>query len=166
MKSILKNEAGFTLLEMLVSLLISSVIILFLVAGINQAHTIRSELIVSTNMINKETYVGHRQIEFHMFLNQLETLLEGTINPIVGDFEIFVDEWNEERENYEKVIYRSPKSNTSRIIRVKNFGNEPLLTGVLNKFFRRMGNWLFIDITFQNGETYSAKIWVASWGDE
>lgn len=166
MKSILKNEAGFTLIEMLTSLMISSVIILLLVAGINQAFFLHSEMIVSTKMQRKNTYVGDRQIEWHLFLNQIESHLQDSRYIAVGKSEIHVEEWEEESNKHSRVIYRSPGTNLSQLSRIRNNGNQIMLTGITAKEFSRDNKWLNMEVTFQNGEHYTASIYVESWAEE
>ena len=69
-----QNENGFTLVEVLLSLFVTTAIIFFLSTGLIQSRVIKKELVTDSTSINQnaDTVSGQRQIEWHLFLNQLE----------------------------------------------------------------------------------------------
>lgn len=171
MKKNLKDELGFTLVEALISLVISASILMLLSAGILQSKIIKSKLIdESQNILEKEEgnlVVGNRQIEWHLFLNQLEHYLNGTINPQVGTYIVVVDELDIDTLNYVQVFYRKSGTNNSIFIRSKKNGYQPLLTRVHTLTFRLEENgWLRIECIFRNKEVYVGRIWIKSWVEE
>lgn len=163
MKRNLNDEEGFTFIEALVSLLISSFVLLLLTTGIHQAHSIKSQLTAKSSRPTAESIVSQRQIEWHIFLNQLENYLTDSKNPQVASRAIRVEEWDEEKKDWLDVMYEPPKSNNSRISRFKNNGNVTMLTGVASRTFQKNGGWLLIEVTFQNNEHYQGRIWIDSW---
>lgn len=166
MKQILNKEEGFTYIEALVSLLVSSLVLLLLFAGINQAKSIQTNIKTNASKSTSNLIEGNRQIEWHQFLNQLENYLEGTKNPQVASRAIYVKEWDEEKQRWLDITYQPPKSNPSKISRFKSNGNVTMLTSVHTRTFKKNGGWLHVEVLFHNNETYSGRIWIESWAEE
>jgi len=167
MKSILNKEDGFTLLEALIALMLSSMIILLLSGGLLQMDKIRDVIISDSQVVADAsgTVEGDRQIEWHLFLNQLENHLDGTNPRDVAASEMSVEEWDEETQKYINVRYGVAKTSTSNFIR-DNRGYNRMLSGISNYTLTRQGGLLLLDFTFQNGENYKGRIWIDSWAEE
>lgn len=167
MKLNLIKQGGFTLLEALVALMLSSMIILLLSSGIVQANKIREVLANdSEHMVEESSLIrGDRQIEWHLFLNQLETHLEGTINPRVHSHYFLVDEWEEERNQYVTTRYER-RGALENFTRSKFGGNNRMLTGIQEVHFEKQEGWLHLQFKFKMGEEYLGRIWVDSWMEE
>src|SRR5699024_7811643 len=108
-----------------------------------------------------------RQIEWHLFLNQLEHYLQGSSEPIVGKNYLEVREMDEENNHLVRVIYKRPDSGSKRtLLRYKNNGKIRLLTGIETIDFSKEGGWLTLNVKFRNNESYTGRIWVESWIEE
>lgn len=167
MKLNLSNDDGFTLLEALISLMLTSVILLLLTAGITQADAMQEVLVNDSEEAFKESNKirGDRQIEWHLFLIQLERYLEGTKEPYVKERYFTVKEWDEERNRYVTVRYER-RGTIENLTRSKLNGTNRMLTGIQELEFKQQGSWLLLDFQFKNGETYTGRIWVESWTEE
>lgn len=167
MKLNLTKEAGFTLLEALIALMLSSIIILLLSASITQAGSIQQILINDSeqNSNSSDIVRGDRQVEWHLFLNQLENYLEGTKNPYVPGLYFTVEEWDEERDRYTTIRYER-RGALENFTRSKMGGTNRMLTGINTLKFEQQGGWLLLDFQFKNGEEYRGRIWVDSWTKE
>lgn len=142
----IKKEKGFTLLEVLVALSVSTLCFLLLSIGIMQTRTIREQL------------ENDKQIEWHLFLNQLEYYLQDSELVSVSRDNLTVKEPNKQTGKFETVSYVRPQTNRSVLIRRVNNGNQRLLSEVNWVRFSRNGETLEIEGYFQNGETYNAQI--------
>lgn len=166
----LRNESGFTLLEALIVLMMTSSIMLLLVGGLLQTTKINQKIIDDSQFMEEtaDTVTGDRQIEWHLFLNQLEFELQGSINPVVSRAVLSVDVIDKDTNNTVKIEYRQPYATGSRryIHRYKNNGNIRMLSGVEVPRFEKNGNWLILNFSFRNGEKYTGRIWIESWGEE
>lgn len=167
MKSILNKKDGFTLLEALIALMLSSMIIILLAGGLVQMDSIRDVVIseaqsVSTSQTSVE---GDRQMEWHLFLNQFENALKETRFISVVSSELTVDEWNEDAGDFVQVRYGVTKSSTSNFIR-DNKGYNRMLSGISQYTLERQGEFLLLDFTFKNGENYKGRIGIDSWAKE
>ena len=165
----LKKEEGFTLIEALLSLVITSFILLFITSGITQTQLIKDEIIADSVMINHhhDTVSGDRQIEWHIFLNQLEHYLQGSKNPQVQTDLLIVEEWSEEENKYVRVYYRRPETNFRVLIRSQGGGTQYLLLGAYRiKFKLEDDGWLVVTNSFDGIKEYQGKIRVRSWIEE
>lgn len=163
MKYFLKNDEGFTLVEALVSLTVSTFVLLLLMTGIQQAFLLKANLVGNSSSYTSNNIVSNRQVEWHIFLNQLENYLRGSKNPQVVSRMILVEEWDEDEQEWFNVTYEPPESNISRISRFKKNGNMIMLTGVSHRTFKKEGGWLLIEVKFQNNEVFNGRVWVESW---
>lgn len=163
----LKNETGFTLLEALIALLLTSSIMMLLLGAILQTKTINNKIVSdSQNFTESPNRIeGDRQIEWHLFLNQLENDLKDKVNVKEYRTYFYAYSKNVETNSLEKIEYRRPVSGESRrnFIRLKNNGNVRMLTGVEIPEFERDGNWLTLKFSFRNGEIFTGRIWVENW---
>lgn len=165
----LNNESGFTLLEALIALMMTSSILLLLVGSLLQANTINQKVITNSQHYQetKNTVAGDRQIEWHLFLNQLENYLQDSFNPIANNGHLEVSEIDEKTNRLTQVVYRQPDSGSRRsILQYKNNGNIRMLTGVERPEFIVEEDWLTLNFKFRNGEIYTGRIWVESWAEE
>lgn len=147
----IKKEKGFTLLEVLVALSISTLCFLLLSIGITQTRTIREQV------------EEDKQIEWHLFLNQLEHYLEDSELVSVSRDSLTVKEPKKETGELETVSYVRPQTNRSVLIRRVNNGNQRLLSQVNWVRFSRSGEILEVEGYFQNGETYNARLRINNW---
>lgn len=165
MKPHLSTEEGFTLIEALIALMISSLIIVFLTGSILQIKKINDVFLSDAQSSERsQTLIANdRQMEFHIFLNQLEFYLQGTTDATVGESYISLMEWNEAGKLYERIRYQLPMSNAHNFTRVKKGGNHRMLTEVANLLMKKDGGWLSVQVKFLNAEVYKGRIWVESW---
>lgn len=164
MKWNLMNEEGFTLLEALIALMLSSLIILSLSAGLRQLKASWEVLMNDSEQANQQSELvrSDRQIEWHLFLNQLEHHLEGTINPSIFRDNFRVDEWDEQEDRYVNVRYER-RGAIENFTRSKNNGNNRMLTGIDTIQFEQEDGWLLLNVQFKTGDKYLGRIWVNSW---
>ena len=165
----LKNESGFTLLEALIALMMTTSILMLLMGSLLQAKAINQKIITDAQFYpeTKDSIVGDRQIEWHLFLNQLEHYLQGSSEPIVGKNYLEVREMDEENNHLVRVIYKRPDSGSKRtLLRHKNNGKIRLFTGIETIDFSKEGGWLTLNVKFRNNESYTGRIWVESWIEE
>lgn len=164
-----QNEEGFTLIEALLSLIVTSFILLFITSGIMQTQVIKDEIISDSSMINRhhDTVSGDRQIEWHMFLNQLEYYLRGSKNPRAKSDLLIVDEWKEEENKFKEVSYKRSHTNRRVLFRSESGGTQYLLVGAYRINFRLEGDdWLIVTNSFDGIKEYQGKIRVSSWIEE
>lgn len=166
MKWTLNNEEGFTLLETLLSLLISSLVILLLTGGILQVVAIRENVSNNAQESSRSHVItGDRQVEWHIFLNQLENYLQDSFEPQVVPHYIQVKE--EEAGTKEQILVRySQDSNERNLSRKAANGNQRMLTGIKRIAFKRAGGWLTVEVTFINNDRYNGRIWLESWVEQ
>jgi competence protein ComGF len=167
MKLNLTREEGFTLLEALAALMVSSMIILLLSSGITQAESIREVIVNDSEQMGEDSDLvrGDRQIEWHLFLNQLENYLEDTRNPYVSRLYFTVEEWDERVGDYVTVRYER-RGSLENFTRSKRGGNNRMLTGIVGLAFEQQDGWLLLDFQFRTGEKYLGRIWVDSWTEK
>lgn len=159
------KEAGFTLLETLISVMVSSVILLLLTASIQQLQKMNERVITDAQSIlsSKAKVKGSRQIEWHMFLNQLEKYLEET------EFvEFTADSITVKEPDVENTLvkYGRSKTGSRSFYRSKNNGHNILLTDIKRFYLAVDAQWLELRFIFQNNEEYKGRIWIESWGKE
>lgn len=163
MKALLKSEeSGFTLLEALIAITVSSVTLIFICTSIQQLHQINELIIADAQVLSssKTTIKGSRQIEWHLFLTQLERCLEETELICSTASSITIKE-----KNAGKIAtkYGRSRSGYHSFYRSKNNGHNIMLTKIKMFYMDVDEQWLLLDFTFQNGETYKGRIWVESW---
>lgn len=164
-----QNEKGFTLVEALLSLFVTTAIIFFLSTGLIQSRVIKKELVTDSTSINQnaDTVSGERQIEWHLFLNQLEFYLENSRNPQAQSDLFLVEEWDEAVGEYNLVRYRRPSTNLRVLIRSKRGGNQYMLMGANRIRFELAENgWLIVTNSFDGVKEFEGRIWVKSWIEE
>ena len=166
MRQILNNEDGFTLIESLISLLISTFALFLITTTLLQASTLKESLVADTlyPYHNRVTITGDRKIEWHIFLNQLEMYLEDSKNPRVYKRRLAIEELYGEHGAYTEVSYQMPSNSTRVFIRRLNNGYQPMLIGATEIHLRReKEGWLVIENTFNGEDYYYGRIWVESW---
>lgn len=159
------DESGFTLLESLIALMLSSMIMLFLCTSIQQLNKLNELVIRDAQVVAsaKSKVKGSRQIEWHLFLNQLEGYLEGTELVSFTSESLIVTEQKLDRG---KVKYERAKTGNRGFYRSKNNGNDTMLTDIKRLYLEVDGQCLQLHFIFQNNEEYKGRIWVESWDTE
>lgn len=164
MRWILKSEQGFTLIETLISLFVSAFVLLLLTGGILQIVAVRDTLISNAQESRRANSItGDRQVEWHIFLNQLENYLQDTYEPVIGQNEFEVKEPTNTDRGNRVVFYRRDATNKTNFSRRTINGNHRMLTGVNNIAFNQSGGWLLIEVFFMNGDQYTGHIFIDSW---
>lgn len=161
------DEAGFTLLEALITLLLSSMIMLFLSTSILQVNKIHELIITHSQTLatSKTTVKGNRQIEWHLFLNQLEGYLENT-QLISHTFDSFtVQEESQGNPQDNRIKYGRAKTGYQNFCRSKSNGYNEMLTDIEKINVDIDQQWLILSFVFRNGEQYTGRMWVESWGE-
>ncbi|MDN6196303.1 MAG: ComGF family competence protein [Atopostipes suicloacalis] len=161
------NESGFTLLESLIALIVSSFILLLLNAAILQLNKIKDFVIVDAqNLSSSPNKIhGSRQIEWHIFLAQLESYLKDTELITWNTQRITVQEKDEKKE-WQDVRYGRALSGNKNFYRNNNNGYNEMLIGIQEFTINLSNNCLILSCTFQNGENYEGRIWIESWLEE
>jgi len=145
----IKDKDGFTLLEVLISLSVTSLCFLLLSIGVIQIRELNNEIKMD------------KQAEWHLFLNQLEYYLIDSQFVSASERVLTVEELVD--GNVSTVEYQS---SGTRFVRKLNKGYQPLLTDVQEVTIQDFEKYLLIKGTFNNGESYKAKIWTSSWNEE
>lgn len=162
------DESGFTLLEALIALLLSSMIMLFLGTSILQLSKINELLITDAQTLAtaKTRIKGNRQIEWHLFLNQLENYLENT-QLISHTFDsLVVEENNLGNQGATLVKYSCAKTGNLNFCRSKNNGYHEMLTDIKRFNLTIDQQQLTLYFVFKNGEEYKGRMWIDSWNEE
>lgn len=140
-----RSEEGFTLIELLVTLSVTSVSVLLFSAALTQLITVRNQ----TN--------DDRQIEWHLFLNQLEYDMHDTVLMDVVSNRIRMREVKDGEIQSDVIAYNL--NTNKRYVRTRNgAGQQLMLMQIEAMSLKRIGNQIQISVTFQNGETYSGRI--------
>lgn len=163
MKVFLKSDdAGFTLLEALIAVMLSSIILLLLCTSIQQLNKINLLVIADgqSTVSTKLKVKGSRQIEWHLFLNQLEKYLAETELVSSSAQTIIVKEKNDRKIMTE---YGQSRTGQRSFYRSKNNGHNIMLTDIKMFYLEVDGQWLLLSFTFQNKEEYTGRIWIESW---
>ncbi|MER2063318.1 MAG: competence type IV pilus minor pilin ComGF [Alkalibacterium sp.] len=140
----MKADKGFSLLEVIITLSILSSCVLLFSFAISQIQTTRSQI------------KDERQIEWHLFINQLEFELNSGKKLTAGrdriTFEIYDTKEQRDRvvtyERYLRMIRRQ----------VGSLGHQPILLDVSKVEFTLLDKALTIKVEFINGETYQATL--------
>lgn len=164
MKPNLKNEQGFTILETLISLFVSSFVIMLLTGGLLNVMSIRDTMVNNAQNSSRTNQIsGDRQVEWHIFLNQLESYLQGSYDPEVLSNHIKVKVPKTTiSKGYQDIFYRIDGS-TYNFSRRDSNGYHRMLTEIQKIDFTQEDGWLEAEVTFSNGQTFRGRIWVESW---
>lgn len=135
-----KNEAGFTLLETVVALLVTT--LCFLLLSFSSRHFSR----------NKQMIQQEKQIEFHLFLYQLEAELRGKEWVSTKETELKM----RNPETGQEITYEKNLQLFRR--RVSNTGHQPMLTGIRTLKLTTEKNILYLSVEFTNGERHEAQL--------
>jgi competence protein ComGF len=148
------NEKGFTLLETLFALFVTSLTVLLLSQAATSAQQISA------------AYQSHAQLDWHIFLNQIEYDFEKSknfkIDKKFNNNRIIYDRWYEEEKRYKTNSIEFYTNNGESMLRqrVNNKGHQPILMNV-NSFhvsFEEDIEEIIIKITFESGESYEAYL--------
>lgn len=163
--SLSSDEAGFTLLEALISLSITSMILLLVMSGVLQVKAINEYLIMDAQSIHDQSIKikGSRQIEWHIFLNQLEYYLKDSKLVEISREHFIVDEWNPASKAYERVRYHRTHGGMRHFRRSKASGNIAMLTEIKDFELEQVDGWLILRFQFRNNEEFTGKMRVESW---
>lgn len=159
------NESGFTLLESLIALLVSSVILLFLHSTILQLRKMNELVIEDAQTVSSSAskVTGSRQIEWHLFLAQLEYYLEDTELLEYNSQELIVNEREKEENHLKRIVYGQALTGNQNFYRRNNNGYNEMLTDILSYQIKVLDDCLHLSFTFRNQEEYKGRIWVESW---
>lgn len=138
-----QNEAGFTLLEVLLAVSVTSISVLLLSFFVDQSVRLKQEV------------KSDRQIEWHLFLNQVEYDLKESTLVNVGTEGFVVKRPNDDGIN-EKITYERYYRLFRR--RVGDEGHQPILTQIETIQLEKTDDQLWVTVLFQNGETYTARL--------
>lgn len=140
-----RNEQGFTLLELLVTLSVTSISVLLFSAALTQLSAVR-------NRTNDD-----RQIEWHLFLNQLEYDMKDNVLRDVVSNRIRMWEVVDGEVQNNTIAYNLNSNN--RYVRTRNGAGQQLMLMKIERLsLSRTGDQIQIRVVFQNGERYSARI--------
>ncbi|SFC14019.1 competence protein ComGF [Alkalibacterium subtropicum] len=139
-----KSDKGFSLLEVILALSILSSCVLLFSFAISQIQTTRSHI------------KDERQIEWHLFINQLEHELIDSENVSASREQISFQKFDPVGQRIENITYER----RFQIIRrqVGALGHQPILLEVLAVEFSLLEEALSIRVEFKNGEEYNAKL--------
>lgn len=137
------RDDGFSLLEVIITLSILSSCVLLFSFAISQIQTTRSHI------------KDERQIEWHLFINQLEYELQDSRNVTTSRNKVSFDIYDPEDQRIKTVSYER----YFQIIRrqVGSLGHQPILLEVSSAEFSLLEETLTIQVEFNNGEEYNAK---------
>lgn len=136
------DERGFTLLETMTALMVTSLTVLLISFAVRHFQS-----------IDRFNFHSH-QLEWHIFLNQLEYDLEGTTFQSSSTQGLIVSRKTEDNIIVQDV-YRKSKG---KFVKDRTGGHEPMLMQVAVVHFQREGFGLRLTVTFSNEETYTAWI--------
>lgn len=140
-----KTDRGFSLIEVLLALSVSTLTILLFSAILTQLVTVRNQ----TN--------DDRQIEWHLFLNQLEHDIEDNVLRDVANNRIRMWEVKEGVVQRDFIGYNLNSS--KNVVRTRNgLGQQLMLMHIDSLSINRMGNKIELMVTFQNGESFSGRV--------
>lgn len=139
-----KNEQGFTLIDTLFALMVTSMTVLLV-----------SVLVQSMSTVHEKNY-ERNQLDWHIFLNQFEAYLEGTSFEQLSTTALVVNRFNPDKGVMEKDTYE--KNVTTFRRRVNSSGHQPMLMDVESLMFTEEGQGVQLDVTFTNKEHYSGWI--------
>lgn len=162
------NDSGFTLLESLLALMLSMTILLLLVSGILQLGKIH-ELVVSeaqTISSSANRVFENRQIEWHIFLNQLENNLKNTKLISHSSNQIQVIEINKKNGKEQNIRYGQAYTGNKNFYRNNNNGYNEMLTGIQTFHLNVSADYLTLLFTFQNGEQYEGMLRIENWRED
>ena len=136
----MKNSKGYTLLEMLLTLIIFALIALWLVLAI--------PLLKYQN--NFEDYLPF--MEWRVFITQAKMEIQSSEEMWILNNRLYLKKDGAviQYEKYETMIRR----------KVANEGHEPLLMGIQEVNFMLEGKWLQIRAKTKDGEIFKEKIWL------
>lgn len=147
----IKDEAGFTLIEALVALIITTLTLSLLSMGITHFKHVSKN--VDTD----------RQLEWHLCLNQLEHYLTNSELVAVSNDKLVVKEYENQSQNKVTAEYRMVNQN---FVRRVNNGTQQLLMNLKSIQFEIENRALLVKSAFYTGEQYQAKIRVSSWDEQ
>lgn len=144
--------------------MVSSLVLLLLTGGLLQIIAIRKTMTSYAQEVsnNTEMIKGDRQVEWHIFLNQLEYHLQGTYEPEAQGSTLTVKEKMNTTQGYRIVRFKRDTNNVN-FSKQLNSGNERMLTSIRSLQLNVENEWLILEVTFLNGEKYTGKINVDSW---
>ncbi|GAA0352601.1 competence type IV pilus minor pilin ComGF [Alkalibacterium iburiense] len=138
------KEEGFTLLEVLLTLSIMSICVLFFSLALTQFKTVRASV------------KDDRQIEWHLFLNSMENDMKESELRQMTQTSLSVYTVDEKTNKRVTVTYRL---NRDEMIRSVTGGYEPILINVSKAHYEKLSDQrVRLNVTFHNGEEFTANI--------
>lgn len=162
------SEAGFTLLESLIALMLSSVVLLLLTSILTHLNKVNELIIKDAQIVSssESKVYGSRQIEWHIFLAQLESYLENTKLVEANTQEIIVKEKNIANGKGQNIRYGQSRTGYQNFYRRSNDGYHEMLTAIKRFELKVEGNCLELLFEFQNGEHYKGRMWIDGWQEK
>lgn len=148
------DKKGFTLLETVFALFVTSLTVLLLSQVTSNAEYIST------------AYQSHAQLDWHIFLNQLEYEFQQSKNFRVekkeNNHKILYDRWYEEDNDYKTNSIELYTNGSESMLRqrVNNKGHQPILINVTSFQAALTENLkeIIVQIEFNSGETYEAYL--------
>ncbi|WP_414839861.1 competence type IV pilus minor pilin ComGF [Carnobacterium sp. TMP28] len=140
------KEEGFTLLESIVSLYVLVICVSLISYAASQYQTIR-----------KQTFLD-RQLEWHLFLNQLEYDSRQLVFKDSTTSRVRFEEFDHIGKVQRIIVYQKDLKKTTLIKTTELGGYQPLLMKVSKVTFSKKGDFLIIEVLFSNKETYKAQL--------
>ncbi|MDZ7834857.1 MAG: competence type IV pilus minor pilin ComGF [Alkalibacterium sp.] len=122
----MKADKGFSLLEVIIALSIVSSCVLLFSFAISQVQTARASV------------KDDRQIEWHLFINQLENDLHDSREVIAGKDGLTFEKFSEKNAKWERIKYEQYYKTIRR--RVDSAGHQPMLLEVSSVGFTSASN--------------------------
>lgn len=146
-----KKTDGFTLIEAMVALAITSLVLLALSLGVTYFNKIHQEVQVD------------RQMDWHLFVNQMEFYVENSELIEIDSEHLLVTELDPNTGASYNAEYRMVNRN---FIKRVHGGTQQMLMDVKRVHFTSLESSIFITGEFYSGEVYQVRLKVESWYDE
>nr|WP_281173148.1 competence type IV pilus minor pilin ComGF [Carnobacterium funditum] len=146
LKSPTLNEQGFTLLESIVSLYVLVICVSLIGFTASQYQSIR-----------KQTFLD-RQLEWHLFLNQFEYEIKELVFKDITASKVRFEEQDAAGRVRRLIVYQKDLNKTTLIKTTESGGYQPLLMKVSRVTFTKNGDFLVIQVSFLNKESYKAQV--------
>lgn len=149
-KNMYRNEEGFTLIEALLALFVTSIIFLLMASGIFQGRQLQPLV------------EDHSQLEWHLFLNQFEAYLKDSEFVRLTRRKL---QTKEKTSTSKRPVAISYQQNNQAFIRTKasGAGYQPLLLNVKHINFSRQQDQIEITVEFLDHSKRTGKLFIKEW---
>lgn len=146
LKTTFLNNQGFVLLETLVGMSVLMLCVSLISFSISQYQTVRAQTF------------RDRQLEWQLFLNQFDYEIKGLVLSEVTASKVRFEEKNAAGKVERIIIYQKDLKKPVFIKTTDAGGYQPLLMQVSKLSFLKKEEFLVLQVTFSNKETYAAQI--------